>query len=102
MLKKIKELKLDNRYRAHRINPDFVFAIKISLAEEGVWAISDRIHTIARTTLGDYWYISKEVSGTGKYNQWAHSFSGQTGVFFYFRSQEDWETVKLMYLLKHA
>lgn len=55
----VKEFKLNNRYRVHRMNPSFVYGVKVP-ADAGLrWTVSDRIEQLAKENFGDSWYIPK-------------------------------------------
>lgn len=98
----VKEFKLNNRYRVHRQNPAFVCGVKIPADAIQRWTISDRIERLAKENFGVSWYLPQRGgNGWNQHSRWAHSFHSKgKGTFFFFKSQEDWETIKLMYVLK--
>lgn len=97
------EFKLNNRFRVYRMNPEFIYGIKVT-AESTLarWEISERLEKLAAQCLGDHGYFPRSGPGWNLRSQWAISYGSNSGIFFFFKSREDWETIKLLYTLKHG
>ena len=53
----IKEFKLNNRYRVHRIKPEYVLGVKVSRDHAQYWRLTEQINRTAQEILGNEWHL---------------------------------------------